>query len=698
MKELLSPNSVAVIGASNDETKLGGMLVKNMLNAGFKGKLYPINPKGGEIMGLKAYPSVTDVGEPIDLAVVAVKAALVEGEVRKMKEAGIKYAAILTAGFKEDSPEGAELEKKLVQAAKESGVRFLGPNCFGLMCAGKGVNATFTYMLPKTGNISIFSQSGAVGSSIIDWAVANQMGLAHFVTFGNKADIDEADILEEIAEDPETKVIGMYCEGISDGEKFVQAVENMSVKKPIVIFKSGRTQAGSAAASSHTGSLAGSDAVNNVIFNKLNIFRALDLDEMFDALGVFSTCSPMKKDGIAIITNAGGLGVMSADAAFDAPHINAVKFSDETIAEIKRRVPTVAGLTNPIDVRGDAKPEYFREVIDIVTKDPNVGGLVIMGSPLDTADLEAVAKIIVEMRDEIPVPTTVCFAGGSKCDRANAILKEGRVPTYPTPDRAVRALSILRRYTIRKDEKQDPLKVPAISGRAVSEKIIAKVRSEGRGSLTEAEGKEIFAAYGIPTPGEALIRCADDAASACDKIGYPVVMKIVSPDIQHKTDVGGVVVGVKDSAEAVAAYNRIMESCTKAAPNARIDGVSIQQMVSGQEVILSMIRDPQFGPVISFGLGGIYVEILREISQAHVPMTEQQLDEMIKSTKAYKLMSGARGLPEADIESMKDVIKRMVLIALENPEIHELEINPVIVGLKGKGCWAVDALCTLVKE
>lgn len=698
MKELLSPNSVAVIGASNDEKKLGGMLVKNMLNAGFKGKLYPINPKGGEIMGLKAYPSVTDVGEPIDLAVVAVKAALVEGEVRKMKEAGIKYAAILTAGFKEDSPEGAELEKKLVQAAKESGVRFLGPNCFGLMCAGKGVNATFTYMLPKTGNISIFSQSGAVGSSIIDWAVANQMGLAHFVTFGNKADIDEADILEEIAEDPETKVIGMYCEGISDGEKFVQAVENMSVKKPIVIFKSGRTQAGSAAASSHTGSLAGSDAVNNVIFNKLNIFRALDLDEMFDALGVFSTCSPMKKDGIAIITNAGGLGVMSADAAFDAPHINAVKFSDETIAEIKRRVPTVAGLTNPIDVRGDAKPEYFREVIDIVTKDPNVGGLVIMGSPLDTADLEAVAKIIVEMRDEIPVPTTVCFAGGSKCDRANAILKEGRVPTYPTPDRAVRALSILRRYTIRKDEKQDPLKVPAISGRAVSEKIIAKVRSEGRGSLTEAEGKEIFAAYGIPTPGEALVRCADDAASACDKIGYPVVMKIVSPDIQHKTDVGGVVVGVKDSAEAVAAYNRIMESCTKAAPNARIDGVSIQQMVSGQEVILSMIRDPQFGPVISFGLGGIYVEILREISQAHVPMTEQQLDEMIKSTKAYKLMSGARGLPEADIESMKDVIKRMVLIALENPEIHELEINPVIVGLKGKGCWAVDALCTLVKE
>ncbi len=700
MKGLLTPSAVAIIGASNDETKLGGMLVKNMINAGYdKSKLYPVNPKGGEIQGLKAYTSVTEIGAPVDLAVIAVKAPLVAGEMPHLKKAGIKYATILTAGFKEDSPEGAELEKQLIAAAKENDVQFLGPNCFGLMNPGKGVNATFAHLLPPIGNISIFSQSGAVGSSIIDWAYDNGMGLANFVTFGNKACVDEADLLEDLSNDPNTKVIGMYCEGISDGEKFVRAVENMPVKKPIVVFKSGRTQAGSAAASSHTGSLAGSDAVNNVIFKKLNIHRALDLDEMFDAISVFSTCSPMKKDGIAIITNAGGLGVMSADAAFDAPMINAVKFSDETIAEIKRRVPTVAGLTNPIDVRGDAKAEYFKEVIDIVTKDPNVGGLVIMGSPLDTADLESVAKIIVEMRDEIPVPTTCCFAGGYKCAKANAILKAGKIPTYPTPDRAVRALSILRRYTANNEAKQESLRIPSVSGgRAISEKVIQKAKAEGRDSLTEAEGKEIFAAYGIPTPGEASVNSADEAAKECDRIGYPVVMKIISPDIKHKTDVGGVVVGVKDAAEAKAAYTKIMDSCTKAVPDARIDGVSIQQMVSGQEVILSMIRDVQFGPVVSFGLGGIYVEILREISQAHVPMSEQQLDEMITSTKAYKLMSGARGLPEADIDAMKDTIKRIVLIAMENPEIHELEINPVIVGLKGKGCWAVDALCTLVKE
>ncbi|MBO4797524.1 MAG: acetate--CoA ligase family protein, partial [Candidatus Methanomethylophilaceae archaeon] len=436
----------------------------------------------------------------------------------------------------------------------------------------------------------------------------------------------------------------------------------------------------------------------NVIFNKLNIHGALDLDEMFDALKVFSSYSSMDKDGIGIITNAGGLGVMSADATFEAPFIHAVKFSDETIKEIKTRVPSVAGLTNPIDVRGDAKPEYFREVIRILCKDPQVGGLVIMGSPLDTADLESVARILVEMKHEIPIPAVACFAGGYKCGKASDILRDGEFPCFDTPDRAVKALSILRKYTVRSEMKHDPLQIPAISGRSISEKIIKKAREEGRNSLSEAEGKEIFSAYGIPTPGEGTVRSAEDAAVRCDQIGYPVVMKILSPDIKHKTDVGGVVIGVKNSQEARDAYNKIMDSCTSKVPGARIDGVSIQQMVSGQEVILSMIRDSQFGPVISFGLGGIYVEILREISQAHVPMTEQQLDEMIKTTKAYKLMSGARGLPEADIEALKDTIKRIVLIALENPEIHELEINPVIVGLKGKGCWAVDALVTLLKE
>ncbi len=697
MRNFLSPGSVAIIGASSDTTKLGGMLVKNMIDAGFKGKLYPVNPKGGEIQGYKAYPSVLDIGEPVDLAVMAVNKTQVIPEIENLGKAGIKVVSILTAGFKEDSEAGAELEKQLVAAAKKANVRILGPNCFGLMDVKGGVNTTFTHLLPALGNISVFSQSGAVGSSILDWARANEFGISKFITFGNKCDMDEADILPIISEDAQTKVIGMYLEGISRGDQFIKAVENMPKKKPIVIFKSGKTEAGSKAASSHTGSLAGSDAVNNVIFDKLNIHRALDLDEFCDALQVFSTCSPMKKNGIAIITNAGGLGVMSADAAFEAPYIEAAKLAPETIEAIKKAVPTIAGLTNPIDVRGDAKAEYFKGAIEAVIKDPSVGGLVVMGSPLDTADLNSIAKILVEMRDDIPIPTTCCFAGGTKCDEANKILKAGKIPCYPSPDRAVRALSILRKYTLKEQQKMTALEVPKVDGRKKTKEIVDAALKEGRHGLSEAEGKKIFQAYGMPIPGEATVKSSKEAADACNKIGYPVVMKILSPDIAHKTDVGGVVIGVETPEDAAAAFDKIMSNCKKAKPNARLDGVSIQQMVFGQEVILSMVRDPQFGPVVSFGLGGIYVEILREIAQVHVPMSEEQLDKMITSTKAYKLMSGARGLPVADIDAMKDMIKRLVVIAEENPEIHELEINPVIVGKQGAGCWAVDALVTLNK-
>ncbi|AGI48119.1 Acyl-CoA synthetase (NDP forming) [Thermoplasmatales archaeon BRNA1] len=696
MLAYLNPKALAVIGASADETKLGGMLVKNMIDAGFKGKLYPINPKGGEIMGYKAYANVKEIGEPVDVAVVAVKRDFVIQAIKDCGEAGIKYVSILTAGFKEDSPEGKKLEEELVATAKACGVRIMGPNCFGNMNIRAGVNYTFSHIVPKAGNISIMSQSGAVGSSILDWFCTSGMGVANFVTFGNKSDLDEADFIRYFSEDPDTKVIGMYIEGISNGERFIKAIEEMPIKKPIVVFKSGKTEAGSKAASSHTGSIAGSDAVNNVVFKKLNIHRAFDLDEMFDALMAFSACEPMKKDAIGIITNAGGLGVMSADAAFSAQYVYAAKLADSTIAEFREKMPKVAGLTNPIDIRGDASPEDFETAVRTIIKDPSVGGLVIMGSPLDTADLPDVAKVLVKIMHELPYPATTCFAGGKKCGEANAILKEAQFPTYPTPDRAVRALDIMRKYQLGLEAPADPLKMPKADGRKAVKAILDGAVAEGRYSLTEAEGKKIFQAYGVPVPGEASVTSEKDAVDACNKICYPVVMKIISPDIQHKTDVGGVVVGVKDAEAAKNAFNSIMANCKKNKPEARLDGVSIQQMVSGQEVILSMVRDVQFGPVVSFGLGGIYVEILREISQKHVPMTEQQLDDMITSTKAYKLLSGARGLPVADIDAIKDVIRRIVLISVENPEIKEIEINPVLVGKKGEGCYAVDCLCTIV--
>ena len=697
MKEFLNPQSVAVIGASADETKLGGMLVKNMLDAGFDtSKLFPINPKGGEIMGLKAYANIKDVPEHVDVAVISVKRDFVIQAVKDCADAGTKFVSILTAGFKEDSPEGAALEKELAAVGKERGVRIMGPNCFGNMNIGAGVNYTFSHMVPKSGNISIMSQSGAVGSSILDWFITSGVGLANFSTFGNKCDVEEAEVLKYYAEDPNTKVIGMYVEGIRDGEALLEAVENMKVKKPIVIFKSGKTEAGSKAASSHTGSIAGSDAINNVVFKKLNIFRAFDLDEMFDALLMFSCCPPMHKDGLAIITNAGGLGVMSADAAWTAQNVHAAKLADSTIQSIINDMPKVAGLTNPIDIRGDAAPQDFKIAIDNVVKDPDVGGLVIMGSPLDTADLVNVAKLLAEIKDDIPYPAAVCFAGGKKCGDASAILKEARFPVYPTPDRAVRAMDIMRKYCKGLEKGHTPMQVPKTDGaRAKVKAIIDAAMKENRYSLTESEGKKILDAYGIGVPGEATVTSADEAAKEAARITFPVVMKIVSPDIMHKSDIGGVVVGVKDEAAAKAAFESIMSNCKKNAPDAKLVGVSIQQMVSGQEVILSMMRDAQFGAVVSFGLGGIFVEILREISQVLCPMTEEELDEMITSTKAFKLLNGARGQAKADVASVKDAIRRISVIAAENPEIKEIEINPVLVGPDGKGSYAVDCVCTL---
>jgi acetyltransferase len=671
------------------------MLLKNMIDVGYKGKLYPINPKGGEIMGYKAYTNVNEVEGPIELAVVAVKNVFVLQAVKDCIQKGVKCMSILSAGFKEDSPQGAEMEKELQKTAKEAGIRIAGPNCFGNMNVRNGVNYTFSHLVPSEGNISILSQSGAVGSSILDWTCTAGLGLANFMTFGNKCDIDEAEILHYYSEDPNTKVIGIYSEGIGDGEKFIKAVESMPIKKPIVMFKSGKTAAGSKAASSHTGSIAGSDAVNNVVFKKLNIHRAFDLDEFFDALMVFSTCKFMEKDQIGIITNAGGLGVMSADAAYTAQYCHAAQLTPETIAGIKAGLPKVAGITNPIDIRGDAAPEDFHIAINEVVKDPQVGGLVIMGSPLDTADLAAVSKVLVQIKDTIPVAAVVCLAGGKKCNEGIEILKAGKFPCYPTPDRAVRALDILRKYTVNLQKAHTPLQLPKASGREQVKALIDKAYSEGRHTLTEAEGKKMFAAYGIPVPGAAVVTSAADAAKEASKIGFPVVMKIVSPDIAHKTDVGGVVVGVKNAEAAEAAFNQIMTSVKEKAPKAQIVGIAIEQMLNGPEVILSMMRDAQFGPVVSFGLGGIYVEILREISQRHVPMTEEDLDEMITSTKAYKLLSGARGLPKCDIDAIKDVIRKIVHITNENPEITELEINPIIAGREGQGCWAVDCLCVL---
>lgn len=695
MEGFFHPASVAVIGASSDTKKVGGMILRNLIDSGFEGNVYPVNIKGGTIQGIESFRSVDEIGEDVDLAVISVKAAYVLAEIEKLGKIGTKHVIIITAGFKEEGAEGRKMENDIRDVASRYGMRVIGPNCFGVMNTSSNLNTTFSSLFPTPGNIGLTSQSGAVGATMLDWSTRSGIGISKFASLGNKMDVGESELLDYLRDDDRTKVIGMYSESISDGKGFIRSAEAMRGRKPMVILKSGRTSAGSKAASSHTGALAGADSVYNVLFKKLNVVRVYSLDSFFDALSVFSLCGPMEKDGVVIVTNAGGLGVMAADACSSNKMVTVAEIQKETMERIRSEAPNVASVLNPIDVRGDASNSDFDKVIRAVAEDPNVGAIAVLSSPLDTADLSAVARTVVETKKDISKPIVLSFAGGVECEKASDIVRAGGIPTFSDPERAIDALGMLRSYTINIGRKETPLELPTESGRSTVLELLRTAKEEGRYSFSEEEGKKILSAYGIPVPGEALVSTQSAAVAAAEKIGFPVVMKIESPDIQHKTDVGGVIVGIKDPKGVMDAYESIIARCKVSVPDAKIDGVTIQRMASGQEVILSMMRDENFGPIISFGLGGIYVEILGEISQTMLPFTKESLDDMITSTKAYRMLSGARGKPPADIESLRDIIVRLAKIASENEEIYELEINPVLVGKKNEGSWAVDALTTL---
>ncbi|MCL2712176.1 MAG: acetate--CoA ligase family protein [Methanomassiliicoccaceae archaeon] len=690
MRAFFDPSSIAVIGASPDPKKVGGMVIRNIINSGYKGKIFPVNVNGGTICGHVVRTSVEDIDGIPELAVIAVRSDIAVKEMEKLGKKGVRSVVIITAGFKEESSEGRELENRLKEISERYGIKVVGPNCFGLMNTHTGLNMTFSSLFPPVGGISLCSQSGAVGATMLDWSLLTNNGISKFVSLGNKMNMDEADAVEYFGSDDETTVIGIYSEGISDGRRFIDSVSR--TKKPIVMLKSGRSSAGSMAASSHTGALSGSDAVYDTVLDRMNIIRVNDLDAMFDALSVISSSRQMTKEGVAVVTNAGGLGVMAADACSDNYGLSLASLSPGTEDKIRNLIPTAASTHNPVDVRGDATNEMIVKALETVTEDECIGGIVVLSSPLDATDLNSMADAVSDVKGRSDKPVTVSFAGGRECEKALSILRKNNVPSYPSPDRAVRALSYLR-MAFRERRPQEPMILPEMSGRHKVIELLEILKKENRSSLSEEEGKSILSSYGIPVPPELSVKSSREAVKAAEKIGYPVVMKILSPDIMHKTDIGGVILNINDAKGVKEAFELLISRCRKAVPEARIDGVSVQKMAKGREVILSMIRDDQFGPVLAFGLGGIYVEIMGEISRSLIPMSEDDMDKIVMSTKAYRMLSGARGRPPADIGSMKDIMKRMMKIAMENPEIYELEINPVMVG--NEGSWAVDALTTV---
>ncbi|HNX48266.1 MAG TPA: acetate--CoA ligase [Methanomassiliicoccales archaeon] len=697
MRELFEPASVAVIGASAESNKVGNIILGNIIESGFQGPLYPINPRYPEIMGLKCYPRVIDVPGPVEMAVVVVPAKFVLQVMEECGQKGVRAAVVISAGFKEVGLEGAKLERQLGEIAHRYGMRVVGPNCLGLVNTHHHLNATFAQEAPREGNIAISSQSGAICVVVLDWAANINIGFSKFISVGNKLDVDEGHLLEYLRDDQHTKVIGMYIEGTDRGREFLKQAELTTRVKPVIALKAGRTSSGAKAASSHTGAMSGSDKVYDAAMRQAGVVRVKNIEELFDLLQAFSTMPLPEGEGVAIVTNAGGLGVMAADACSDNG-LTLATFEAATIERLKQGLPPAASLYNPIDVVGDADAARYDHAIRTVMDDPNVACVVALLAPTDLVDISSVARTLTAFAGSSPKPIVTSFVGGKEMMAPIDMLKAAGVPNYPSPERGIRALAAMVEHRRSLDRKESHAVRPMDADHEAVREVISSVRSEGRLQLSEGEGKRILKAYGIATPQEGIAHDLASAQKLARDIGYPVVMKVESPDIAHKTDVGGVVLNIDDDQELERSYQVMLSKVREKLPNAKVTGVSIQKMVKGREVIVGMVRDDQFGPVITFGLGGIFVEILRDVTQGIAPLDRDDVERMVRSIRAYPMLAGARGKRPGDIPALVEIILKISQMAMEVPDLEELEMNPVMVGDEGTGVIAVDALVTIKGE
>jgi len=685
MDDFFYPRSIAVIGASREEGKVGHSVLKNLIDAGFVGEIVPINPNANEILGLKAYPTI----KKVDLVVIAVPAKVVPSVLREAGRAGIRASIIISAGFREAGAEGAKLETEVKDIARRYGIRIIGPNCLGIISTNANMNASFASEYPSKGVISLISQSGALCTSFLDWAASESLGFDKFVSVGNKADITEAELLNYIARHPSTSIVALYLEGIDNGREFMQVSSEIARFTPIIALKSGRTDVGAKAASSHTGALAGSDATYDAAFKQSGIIRVDSIDELFDAAKVFSHCAVPANSAVGIITNAGGPGVLASDAC--AKHgISLANFTIDTVEALRDRLPAGSNLYNPVDILGDAQPQRYMDTLQTILADQNVGTVIVLLTPQAMTEPEETAGMIVRLSSRAAKPVITSFIGGKELSTALEILKQGKVANFTSPEAAIRAASNLIRFReIETSKESEP--APHITGqKGAALLLIESVQKQRRTLLTEEEGRNVLQAYGIKAPRERLVTARERVIQATNEIGYPVVMKVSSPDISHKTDIGGVITGINTDSAAKNAFDQIYANVNKRMPQARIDGIIIQEMVHGEEVIVGVTCDPQFGPFITFGLGGVYVEVLKDVSHRIAPITFREAKMMISEIRSYPILLGARGKKALDVDAIADVILRVSQISQDFAEVQEVEINPLIV--QENGCYAADAL------
>ena len=688
-----SPKSIAIIGSS-EKPGVGKTIFYNIAKH-FKGKIYPVTPSNPTVGGLTAYKNVLDIPDSIDLAVVAAPSKFTPDVMEEVGKKGIKGAIIVSAGFKEVDEAGAKLEREVGEIAKKYNIKVIGPNCLGIMSFSKDniMNSTFLKITPKYGNIALVSQSGAICAATVEDAEAQSIGFSKVISMGNKVDMDESDVLELLAEDEDTRVIVMYLEDIRNARRFMEIARKITTenKKPIIVLKAGRTAEGAKAAASHTGALGGSDANYEAAFAQSGVIRVDTMGELFDLATAFSK-QPLPDGNVVIVSNAGGPAIISTDACsrygLEMADISSIR------DEIAGVIPAYGSPRNPVDIVGDADYMRFEKVLLLTLAHPNVGSVVTMCTPSATLNYDDLARVLVKMSQQFPNKTILASLMGLAEGMENRrIMSEGGIPYYLYSEPAIRTLKAMYDFKKSVDEasaKRATLQFAKDTAKVKS--IFENVRKNGRSNLLEEEGYEVLEAYGFPTPKSILCTTEQECMNAANQIGYPLVMKIVSPDIIHKSDAGGVKVGIKTDDELKNSFRTITENALKYKSDAKIKGVLVQEMVkSAKETILGASQDPTFGPVIMFGLGGIYVEVLKDVVFRIVPIDEQEAINMVESIKTIKLLKGVRGEKPSDLKAIADSLQRLSQLLVDFQEIKEFDINPLLVLEEGKGARVVDA-------
>lgn len=685
---LFNPGSVAIIGASADPGKVGHAVLLNLKEAGFSGPIYPVNPKSREILGLKAFPSVREIPGEVDLAVIVIPAAHVPDAMREAAGKGVKTAVVISAGFKEAGAAGILLEEEIRSVSRQTGIRILGPNCLGVVNTACGLNATFAAGMLPPGRLAFFSQSGALGIAILDWAIGNRMGFSKFISLGNKADLNETDFLEYFLEDPDTDVILGYIEDVVNGRRFLESARKATKCKPVILMKAGGTGAGARAASSHTGALAGSENAFRAAFRQTGVIRAEGVEDLFEAGLVFGSGRLPAGNRLLIVTNAGGPGIIAADTA-EKEGISLPQLDRETMNRLRKALPGNASLYNPIDIIGDANAGRYAAVLDQALVDPNVDGILVMLTPQAMINAEDAAKAVIDAAGRTSRPFISCFMGEERVRTASEMLRSARIPNFSYPEPAVRSFRRLVDHASWVRRKPDD--PPPFSGdRESAGRIIEAAASGDRPQCTEDEVQGILSSYGFRFPRKHLAVTPEDASRAAAEIGFPVVMKVSSPDILHKTDIGGVKLGISSPEEAAEAFAEITRNARRFMPRAFLAGVSVFETVpKGREVILGVSVDRTFGPLLMFGLGGIYVEVLKDVSFRIVPVGPSEARAMVEEVRSFPLLRGVRGERPADLDAIVESILRLSSLATDLPEVLELDINPLVV--LEHGAIALDA-------